>query len=431
MKVTKCERKEHSKAEVTVEFDSNEYENAMERVYEKIRRNIDIPGYRRGKAPRSVIEGKYGKEVFYEDVLGELVPQGLDFALKDQNLVLVGQPSVLDFDFRDNKTVQITYRVAIYPEVTLGKYVGIKAFKPKVSISRQDVEAEIENVRLRNAALQDVERPAQDGDTANIDFEGFVDSEPLEGGKDEDYSLVLGSGTFIPGFEAQVIGMRAGEEKNINVTFPDNYSRELAGKEAVFHIKLNSVRETILPELNDEFARDVSECDTFAEYKESVRKELEQKAAEEADNEFMSAVVGKVIENMTADIPEEMIETRIDDTVQNYKANFASQGMEFDQYLEYMRMDMETFRDNLRPSVLLQIQTDLVFEAVAEAEDFEITDEEIDIEYSKICDEYKMDMEQVKEYIPDEAIKTQIKIEKARNLILDSAIPMYEEESAE
>ena len=245
--------------------------------------------------------------------------------------------------------------------------------------------------------------------------------------------MVLGSDTFIPGFEPQIVGMNIGDEKDIDVTFPENYNPELAGKAAIFHIKLNDLKESILPELDDDFAMDVSEFDTFDEYKASVKKELEEKAAEDVENAFRGAVMEKVIDNMTGDIPEEMIDMRVDDTIRNYESNFAQQGITFDQYLEYMGMDRNSFKQNIRPSALQQIKTDLAFEKVAELENFEIAEEEIEAEYAVIGDEYKMEVEKVKDFIPRESVKTQIKIEKARNLIFDTAIPedKPEEEKAE
>ncbi len=423
MNVKNFEKKENSKAEITVEFTAEEFEKALNEAYKKGKDMIQIPGFRKGKAPRSIVERMYGAKVFYEDALEELFPKGLDYAVEEQKITVVGQPAVTNFDVSDDKVAVITYSVALYPEMTMGEYKGVKAYKPAVTVSDEQVDEEIENVRKRNARIQPVERAAQMGDTANIDFEGFVDGVAFDGGKDEGYELVLGSDTFIPGFEPQIVGMSIGEEKDIDVTFPENYNPELAGKAAVFHIKLNDLKESILPELDDDFAMDVSEFDTLEEYKASVRKELEDKAAEEAENVFRGAVMEKVIDGMTGDIPEEMIDARVDDTIRNYESNFTQQGLTFDQYLEYMGMERNGFKQSIRPNVLQQIKTDLAFEKVAELEDFEIAEEEIEAEYAVIGDEYKMEVSKVKDFIPRESVKTQIKIEKARNLIFDTAIP--------
>ena len=432
MNVKNFERKDNSKAEITVEFTAVEFEKALNDAFQKGKDMIQIPGFRKGKAPRVMVERMYGAKIFYEDALEELFPQGLDYAVAENNITIVGQPAVVNFDVSDEKVAEITYSVALYPEVTMGEYKGIKAYKPAVEVADEQVDAEIANVQQRNARIQPVEgRAAQDGDTANIDYEGFVDGVAFEGGKDEGYDLVLGSNTFIPGFEPQVVGMNIGDEKDITVTFPEEYhSADLAGKEAVFKIKLNDITESILPELDDEFAKDVSEFDTLAEYKESVKKELEEKAKTEVENAFREAVMTKVIDNMTVAVPDEMIDMRVEDTVKNYESNFASQGIQLAQYLEWTGMDMTTFKVNLRPSVLQQIKTDLAFEKVAEIENFEIAEEEIAAEYSMIAEEYKMELEKVMEFIPRESVKTQIKIEKARNLIFDTAVAEDKQEEA-
>lgn len=424
MNVKNFEKKENSKAEIVVEFTAEEFEKALNDAYQKGKDMIQIPGFRKGKAPRTIVEKMYGSKVFYEDALEELFPQGLDYAVEEQKITVVGQPAVVNFDVSDDKVAEITYSVALYPEATMGEYKGIKAYKPAVQVTDEQVDAEVANIQKRNARIQPVEdRAAQDGDTANIDYEGSVDGVPFDGGKDEGYDLLLGSNTFIPGFEPQVVGMSIGEEKDINVTFPEEYhAAELAGKEAVFKVKLNDLKESILPELDDDFAKDVSEFDTLAEYRESVKKELEEKAKTEIENSFREAVMEKVIANMTVTVPDEMIDMRVEDTVKNYESNFASQGIQLSQYLEWTGMDMNTFKTNIRPSVEHQIKTDLAFEKVAELESFEIAEEEIAAEYSMIADEYKMELEKVMEFIPRESVKTQIKIEKARNLIFDTAI---------
>lgn len=422
MNVKSFEKKENSKAEIIVEFSAEEFEKALNDAYKKGKDMIQVPGFRKGKAPRTIVERMYGAKVFYEDALEELFPKGLDFAAADQDITVVGQPAVVNFNVSDDKIAEITYSVALYPEVTMGEYKGIKAYKPAVNVSDEQIDAEIKTIQKRNERIQPVERAAQDGDTAVIDYEGFVDGVAFEGGKDENYNLVLGSNTFIPGFEPQIVGMNIGEEKDINVTFPENYDPKLAGKDAVFKIKLNDLKESILPELDDDFAKDVSEFDTFAEYKESVKKELEEKAATDVENIFREAVMDKVIANMTAVVPDEMTDMRVDDTIKNYENNFQAQGIPFEQYLQWTGMDMAGFRQSIRPNVERQIKTDLALEKVAEIENFEIAEEEITAEYTMVSEEYKMELEKVMEFIPRETIKTQIKIEKARNLIFDSAI---------
>jgi len=382
-----------------------------------------IPGFRKGKVPRTIVEKMYGAKVFYEDAYDELLPQGLDLAVKEKELTTVGQPAVTNINVADDKSVEATYSVALYPEVEMGEYKGVHAYKPAITVTDTQVDAEIENTRKRNARIQPIEgRPAQDGDVAVIDFEGFVDGVAFEGGKGENYELTIGSNTFIPGFEPQIIGMEIGEEKDINVTFPHEYAPELADKDAVFHIKLVDLKENILPELDDDFAMDVSEFDTLAEYRDSVKKELEDKAKEDAENIFRENVMRKVIDGMTADIPVEMVDDRVDSTIRNYENNFRGQGMSFDDYLKYMGMEREDFRKSIRPNAEQQIKTDLAFEKVAQLENFELAEEEIEAEYALVADEYKMEVEKVKEFIPRESIKTQLQVEKARDLIFNTAV---------
>ena len=423
MIVKSYEKKENSKAEITVQFTAEEFESALNNAYQNAKADIMIPGFRKGKVPRTIVEKMYGAKVFYEDAYDELLPQGLDLAVKEKELTTVGQPAVTNINVADDKSVDVTYSVALYPEVEMGEYKGVHAYKPAITVTDTQVDAEIENTRKRNARIQPIEgRPAQDGDVAVIDFEGFVDGVAFEGGKGENYELTIGSNTFIPGFEPQIIGMEIGEEKDINVTFPHEYTPELADKDAVFHIKLNDLKENILPDLDDDFAMDVSEFDTMAEYRDSVKKELEDKAKEDSENIFRENVMRKVIDGMTADIPVEMVDERVDSTIRNYENNFRGQGMSFDDYLKYMGMEREDFRKSIRPSAEQQIKTDLAFEKVAALESFELAEEEIEAEYALVADEYKMEVEKVKEFIPRESIKTQLQVEKARDLIFSTAV---------
>ena len=298
------EKKEKNTAAFVVESDAAEFAKAVNDAYLKNRSSISIPGFRKGKAPRAVIEGMYGPEVFYQDAMDELAPEAYSFGVKEADLKIVGAPSISDVNITDDKNVVYTFAVTLYPEVTLGQYKGLEAKKPAAEVSDADVEAELNSVRKRNARMLDIDgRPAQMGDTANIDFDGYLNGERFEGGKAEGYALELGSNSFVPGFEEQVVGMKVGEEKDIDITFPEDYTPELAGKAVVFKVKLNGLTTPELPELDDEFAKDVSEFDTLEEYKNSIRENLTKVRAERAEADFRNEIMREAVENITADIP--------------------------------------------------------------------------------------------------------------------------------
>lgn len=422
MIVRKCEEKKGPRAEFTVEFDSQEFEEALDAAYEKNKDQYPSQGILRRKPTRAALEQKYGEKLFYEDALKLILQKGFDFAAKNLKIRVVGQPSVSDFSVDDDKTVLITYEAALYPKMTIGRYKGIRAHKPDVSVSEEQVEKEIESVRRCNSRIQTVEREARVGDIANIDFKGYIDGEAFYGGEAFHYDLELGSNTFIPGFEPQIVGMRPGDKKDITVTFPEDYSNDLAGKTAVFHVTLNELKETIMPELDDDFVQAVSEYSTIEEYRESVRKELELKAEEEAENAFRIEVMEKIIDGMSGDIPDEMIEMRVEETVEEYQQRFASQGMTFDQYIEYSDTDLDTFRQQIRQSELQQLKANLVFEIIAEHEKFDVSEKEIEDKYSVLSSKYGEDFNKIKDLFPREDIIMQIKLEKARNLVFDSAV---------
>lgn len=422
MNVKSVEKKEKNSAELTVEVSAEEFEAAVNSAYKKNKNNIAIPGFRKGKAPRKLIESMYGASIFYEDAVEILYPQAFEYAVTEEKLNIVGRPSVLDFDISEEKVLTIKYAVDLYPEVTLGEYKGLSAPKAAVKVLKKDVEEEVENVRKRNARIETVERAAKSGDTANIDFEGFLDGKPFDGGKGENYNLVLGSNQFIPGFEEQVVGMSAGEEKDIDVTFPENYTPELAGKAVVFKVKVNEVKESILPELDDEFAKDVSEFDTLDEYKESVKEQISARKKEEAERAFKSAILGKVIDGVECDIPESMIEERINATIENYNYNLAGQGMSFDAYLQMMGMDMASFRENVKPSTVRELKAELALEKIAETENFDVSEEKIEEEYKRISEMYGVEIKEAKQYINQDAVVQQLKIHMAEDAIYDSAV---------
>jgi len=419
--VNSVEKKEKSTAEITVAITAEEFEAAVNKAYMRARGSIAIPGFRKGKAPRKVIEGMYGANVFYEDALDVVSPEALQFAVDSEKLELVGRPAIMDFNMAEDKSVTVKYLVSLYPEVTIGEYKGVSAEKPAAEVTEDDVNADVEAARKRNARIQTAERAAAMGDTANIDYEGFLDGVPFQGGKDEKYDLNLGSHQFVPGFEEQVVGMSAGEEKDIDITFPENYTPELAGKAVVFHVKCNEVKENILPELDDEFAKDVSEFDTLDAYKASIRERLEKQKAESAERTFKAAVMDKVLDGMTCDVPDAMVEARVDSTIEQYRFNMQQQGVTLEQYMSMMGSTVEDFKKSMAPSALKNIRTGLALEKIAELEGIEATDEDIDAEYKATAERYGVDEELARKSISKEDISAQIRSRKAEELVFAEA----------
>jgi trigger factor len=424
MVIRNVEKKEKSLVTFQVELDKDEFEKAVNRAYIKNKKSISIPGFRKGKAPRMVIEGMYGHNVFYEDAIDDAAQEAFSFAVEQEKLQTVGKPSLADSKVEEDKSLVLNFETAVYPEVTLGQYKGLEAEKPSAEVTEADVDAELLNVRRRNVRLITAPRPAKIGDTVNIDYCGTIDGVPFEGGTAEKHNLVLGSGQFVPGFEAQVEGMSAGEERDIDILFDDDYAAPVAGKEAVFHIKLNEVKEEELPEADDEFAKDVSEFDTLEEYKASLSKELAEKKAASAQHSFEDALVEKAVSNMTADIPAAMIEDRMDAIFQEYAQYMASQGMKLEDYLGAMGMDFSTFRESSRPAAEKQVKTELLFTAVAKAEALEVTVEDIEAEHQRIAEKYKLELDKVKSIVSAESMKPELLNKKAMEIITASGIPV-------
>lgn len=436
MIVKNVEKKENNIAQFQVESDKAEFEAAVNGAYLKNKKNIYIPGFRKGKAPKAVIEGMYGVEVFYEDAMDDLAPKAFEFGLKESELRIVGAPSIVDVNVSDEKTVSYTFAVTLYPEVTLGQYKGIEAPKAKKKVTDEDVNAAIENARKRNARMVGVEgRAAQMGDTANIDFDGYLDGVPFEGGKAEDYSLELGSNSFVPGFEEQVCGMNIGEEKDLNITFPEEYTPELAGKAVVFKVKLNDLSVSELPELDDEFVKDVSEFDTLDEYTANIRADLQKEYDDQAEGQFRSNVMTKACENMQVEVPEVMVNDKVEEIVRNYAANFGmtDQSVPFEKLTEMMGLSEEVLNMSIRPGALMQVKGDLLIEAIIKAENFEVTDEEKEEFITKMAESVGAKPEEVKEYFGDAFITSEKLKEKATALMFDTAVATEpkEEEKAE
>lgn len=425
MIVKNVEKKENNTAVFQVESDAAEFEAAVNGAYLKSKKDIFIPGFRKGKAPRAVVEGMYGAEVFYQDAMDELAPKAFEAGVEEAELKIVGTPSIEDVNITDERTVSYTFSVSLYPEVTLGQYKGLEASKTVKRATDEEVNSELDGVRRRNARMLTVDdRAAQMGDTANINFDGYLNGEPFDGGKAEDYSLELGSNAFVPGFEEQVAGMQVGEEKEINITFPETYVENLAGKDVVFKVKLNSLTVPELPELDDEFAKDVSEFDTLDEYKASLRENIQKRYDEQADAEFRSEIMKKACDNMSVEVPEVMISDKVEEIVRNYAANFGmtDRSMSLEQLMEMMGLDQETLNSSIRPGAEFQVKTDLLLEAVVKAEDIQVSEEEAEEYLAKVAEGINAQPDEVRQYFGAEFIASERKREKATSLIIDSAV---------
>ena len=426
------EKQEKNTAVFEVETDAAEFEKAVNDAYLRNRSSISIPGFRKGKAPRAVVEGMYGREVFYQEAMDDLAPNAYEFGLNESGLHVVGTPSINDLNVTDERTVCYSFLVSLYPEVTLGQYKGLEAVKEEVSVSDEEVEAELSAARKRNARMIDIDdRPAQMGDTANIDFDGFLDGERFDGGKAEGYSLELGSNSFVPGFEEQVAGMQIGEEKDLNITFPEEYTPELAGKDVVFKVKLNSLTVPELPELDDEFAKDVSEFDTLDEYKADVRANLLKSKSERAENAFKSEILRQAAENITADIPDAMIDEKAEETLRNYAAQFGmnDRSVSLPELMNMMGISDEVLQNNIRPGAEFQVKSDLLLNAVMEAETLDDSDEAFNAYVEKVADEVGATPEQLREYFGEDFMRSEFRKEQATNLIVDSAVAKKAEDA--
>ena len=432
------EKKENNTALFQVESDAAEFEAAVNAAYLKNKGSIYIPGFRKGKAPRAIVEGMYGHEVFYQDAMDELAPKAFDLGLKESELQIVGAPSISDVNVTDEKTVVYTFAVTLYPEVTLGQYKGLSAPKESDTVTDEEVNEEIENVRKRNARKVSVEdREAKMGDTVSIDFDGFLEGERFDGGKAEDYSLELGSHSFVPGFEEQVVGMKIGEEKDLDITFPEDYVENLAGKAVVFKVKLKGITENELPELDDEFAKDVSEFDTLEEYKADLRQNLQKSKDEQAENAFRSLIMKQAADNMTVEIPQVMLAEKAEEIVRNYAANFGmtDRSVPMDKLLQMMGLDRESMNMTIMPAAEFQVRTDLLLDAVIAAENISVSEEEAEEYVKKVSESVNASVEEIKQYYGADYIAQEKKREKATNIILDSAVvgeaPAAEAESEE
>ena len=433
MQVKNIEKK-GNQATVVVEIDHELMESGVNKAYMKARKNIMVPGFRKGKAPRKMIEALYGAHVFYEDGLEEIFGEVYDFAIAKQDFKAIGRPSLTDMQIADDNTVTLTLTTDVYPEVTLGQYKGVEVEKGEATVTDAQIQAELDNMAQNVASTENVDRPAEMGDTANIDFEGFDNGVPFEGGKGENFDLKLGSGSFVPGFEEQIVGMNAGEEKDIDITFPEDYHKDLAGKAVVFHVKLNKLTVTIVPQQDDEFAKDVSEFDTLDALKADIRAKALEKAQKQIDSAFENAAVEKAAENTTVDMPNALIEKELDVQMERFGYQLQMSGYSMEQYAKMMGGDLKTMREAFRPAAEKQAKISVTLEKIAEVENLTVSDEEIEEEFQSMAKQYEMEAAKIKEMVPVDELTESLKTRKAVKIIVDNAVavaPKAEEKTEE
>ena len=422
----KVENLEHNMAKLTIEVSAEEFEEAIKHAYVKNKNKINIHGFRKGKAPQAMIEKMYGAGIFYEDAANELIPKAYDAEIENCDLDLVSQPKIDVVQIEKGKPFIFTAEVAVKPEVTLGAYEGVEVPKTEINVTDEEVDAEVDKEREKNSRTTTVEdRGVENGDMIKLDFDGSVDGVAFDGGKAENYDLTVGSGSFIPGFEEQLVGVKAGEEKEVKVTFPEDYhAKDLAGKEAVFKCKVNEIKVKELPEANDEFAQDVSEFDTLAEYKEDLKKKRTERKEAAAKNAKEAAAVEAAVANAEMDIPDAMVDGQVRQMANDFARRIQSQGLTVDQYFQFTGMTAEKLMDQMKPEALKRIKNSLVLEAIAAKENFEIAEEKIEEELKKMSEAYKMEVDKIKEALGESGLdqmKAELKIQAAVDFIRDKA----------
>ncbi len=408
---------------IVAEIGKELMESGVNKAYLKARKNIQIPGFRKGKAPRKMIESMYGPHVFFEDGLEEIFPEVYKAAVIDQGVKAIGRPNLTDMQISDENIVTITLTTEVYPEVTLGQYKGLEVVKAEVAVSDEEVEAELNQMAQNVASTETVERAAQMGDTANIDFEGFDNGVAFDGGKGENFDLKLGSGSFVPGFEEQVVGMSAGEEKDIDITFPEDYHKELAGKAVVFHVKCNKVTATNVPAIDDELAKDVSEFESLEELKADIRAKAMDNKQKQSDSAFEQACVNAAAENTAVEMPKALVEAELDSQMERFAYQLQMSCYSMEQYAKMMGGDVNTMRNAFRPGAEKQAKINVTLTAIIEAENITVSDEEMNEEFENLAKQYEMDVEKIKSMVPAEEVKANLENRKAVKVIVDSAVP--------
>ena len=433
MSLTSSNKVDTNRYQLEVAVDAAIFEKALDQAYHKENKKIAIPGFRKGKAPRAFVEKYYGEQVFYEDAINAVYPDALDAAINEAKLEMIEDK--IDFDLVSAGKEGVVFKATITtkPEVEIDNYKGLAATKKPVRVTDEDIDAEIKKVQERNSRMVTVEdRAAQDGDIAVIDFDGSVDGVAFEGGKAENYSLTLGAGQFIPGFEEQVVGHKTGDEFDINVKFPADYQAvDLANKDAVFKIKLHEIKMKELPEVDDDFVKDVSDFDSLDQYKEDIKAKLTEAQEKRAKDDVENQLIDKLVENLKAEIPQAMYENKINEDIREFGYRLQSQGLNLDTYLKYTGMDKDSIRKQFQPQAERAVKVRLALEKIASLEEIHPTDEEIEEEFAKLAKSYEIDVEKVKTFIPKEELTKDISVEKAINLVRDSAVVTEAEETAE
>ena len=429
MEVKSIEKKEKNSADITVSVTPEEFEAPLVKVFTKNKKSIQNPGFRKGKAPRKIVEAMYGESVFYEDAINEVAPEAYFFSVKEKELKVVADPSIEDAKVEDDKSLTLKFNAVLYPEVELGQYKGLEAVRKEVKVDPAEIDMEVDQLRNRNATIQTAERPAKFGDTVVLDYEGFIDGVPFEGGKDTNHSLEIGSNTFIPGFEVQLIGTSAGEDTEVNVTFPEDYhAEELKGKPAVFKCHIHEVKEKLLPEADDEFAKDVSEFDTLADFRKNIEDKLRKQKEDKTRDDFLDLLLAQVVDNMKVDLNDAMVDQRARQMVEDIGQRIQQQGISLDTYLGWMGTNLADFTKSQRANAEKTIRQELALTKIAELENITVTEEDRESELQKFADQYGMEVDTIKTFMDTERMDESILYKKAADLIIENATALPEPE---
>ena len=427
MEVKSIEKKEKNSADVTVSVSPEEFEAALVKVYNKNKKSIQIPGFRKGKAPRKIVEAMYGESVFHEDAINEVAPEAYFFAVKEKELKVVANPSIEDAKVEDDKSLTLRFNAILYPEVELGQYKGLEAVRKEAKVDPAEIDMEVDQLRERNATVQTAERPAKFGDTVVIDYEGFIDGVPFESGKGEKHSLEIGSNSFIPGFEIQLIGASAGDDPEVNVTFPEDYhAEELKGKPAVFKCHVHEVKEKLLPEADDEFAKDVSEFDTLEEFRKSIEERLMKQKENRTRDEFLDLLLAQVVDGMKVELNDAMVEQRAQQMVQDMAQRVTNQGLSFETYLSWMGTNLADFTKSQRANAEKTIRQELALSKIAELEGIKVEEADREEQLKKLAEQYGVDVESIKTFMDTDMMEESILYTKAADFIIANAVALPE-----